>query len=130
MPFVGYKCCGEDREEFIFPDEVDQRQTSDGKFEVRCDVCGSTHTEKPIMAVSLGKLPAAYGGKTVKEVDAEYAHLEGVKHLERGTLAHRQHLESLREVGEKNAKEAGYKDRRHMRRCVRDRKNIATQRGA
>lgn len=122
MPFVAFKCCDTDQEEFIFPDEVDNRKTTNGLFNVQCDKCGQLHLSKPLMNMSLGRLPASYDGKTVKEVDKEYEHLEGVRHLERGTLEHKRHLESLQEDGERRAREAGYRDRKHLRRSVRERK--------
>lgn len=69
MPFVAFKCCDTDQEEFIFPDEVDSRKTTNGMFDVQCDKCGQLHSSKPLMNMSLGRLPASYNGKTVKEVD-------------------------------------------------------------
>jgi len=124
MPFVDLECCGRKQEEFIFPDEVDSRKTAGGLLRVSCEECGKQHEGKPVMAMSLGRLPAAYEGKTVRDIDKEYAHLEGVRHLERGTVEHKRHVEALREDGEQRAKEAGYRDRKHMRRTVRERKNI------
>ena len=129
MPFVAFDCCGKQQEEFVFPDEVDERKTEKGLLRAPCPDCGVTHEGRPLLAMSLGKLPEAYGGKTVRELDKEYASFEGnVRHIERGTVEHRRHVEELREAGESRAKNAGYRDRKHMLKSASKQRHMAAGR--
>ena len=127
MAFICFECCGEPQEVFYNLNDM-QQYAVQGKlfvYHVTCSRCSAViEAASERGSGTGGRLSAAYGGKTVREIDKEYAHLEGVRHLERGTIEHKRHVEALREDGEQRAKEAGYRDRKHMRRTVRERKNI------
>jgi hypothetical protein len=119
MPFVAIECCGKSQEDYVFPDEVSGLSMSG-----TCEVCGASVPGSVVMNLSTGHLPMSYGGKTVAQVDREFADYGGaVRHLERGTDEHRRHVAEMREINEAAAKDAGYADRRDMFRKIRARKN-------